>query len=156
VDERHAATRRPFTAKAFTFTSRKWGRDEASPVLLRASVGRRGDTGVLRRDDEDLLAAVLADFAELTGARAAPIAALVTRWGGGLPQYDVGHTAAVASIERSVASLPGLSVAGAALRGVGIPACIDTGRAAAARVIAYLNASARSAGRDGGTAAASV
>ena len=134
VGERHADGT-PFTAKAFTHTSVKWG---GAPVRLRASVGRVGETELLRRDDEDLLAAVRADLAELTGVTAPPVDWAVTRWGGGLPQYGVGHTAAVSAIERAVAEVPGLAVAGASFRGVGIPACVDSATAAAHRVAAHL------------------
>lgn len=140
VGERHREST-PFTAKAFTFTARKWGRDADQPVLLRASVGRFGEAELLRREDAELVAAVRADLAELTGVTAAPVDWRVTRWGGGLPQYGLEHTAAVARIERSVAELPGLAVAGAALHGVGIPACVDTAGAAAARVVAHLRES---------------
>ncbi|OLF18012.1 protoporphyrinogen oxidase [Actinophytocola xanthii] len=138
VGERHADGT-PFTAKAFTHTSVKWG---GGPVRLRASLGRVGETEVLRRDDEDLLTAVLADLAELTGVRARPVDWRLTRWGGGLPQYGVGHLAAVAAVERAVAEVPGLAVAGAALRGVGVPACVDTASAAADRVAGHLLAHA--------------
>ena len=134
IGERHADGT-PFTAKAFTHTSVKWG---GAPVRLRASVGRAGETELLRRDDGDLLAAVLADLREMTGVDAAPVDWTLTRWGGGLPQYGVGHTAAVAAIERAVADVPGLAVAGAAFRGVGIPACIDSATAAANRIAAHL------------------
>jgi protoporphyrinogen/coproporphyrinogen III oxidase len=134
VGERHADGT-PFTAKAFTHTSVKWG---GAPVRLRASIGRVGETELLRRDDADLLGAVRADLRELTGVDAEPAEWTLTRWGGGLPQYGVGHVAAVTGIERAVAEAPGLAVAGAALRGVGIPACIDGARAAADRVAAHL------------------
>jgi oxygen-dependent protoporphyrinogen oxidase len=115
----------PFTAKAFTFSSRKWAH-LAGPdhVLVRGSVGRYGEAEILRRDDADLVAAVRADLAELTGVTASPVDSVVTRWGGGLPQYGVGHLDLVATIERAVAELPGLAVAGAALHGVGLPACV--------------------------------
>ncbi|WP_433270453.1 protoporphyrinogen oxidase [Actinosynnema sp. CS-041913] len=133
----------PFTAKAFTFSSRKWAHlggpasgDE--PVLVRGSVGRHGEVEALRRDDGELVAAVRADLAELTGITAAPVDAVVTRWGGGLPQYGVGHLDVVKGIEDAVADVPGLAVAGATLHGVGIPACIATGDAAAARVAAHV------------------
>ena len=86
VGERHADGT-PFTAKAFTHTSVKWG---GAPVRLRASIGRVGETELLRRDDADLLAAVRADLRELTGVDAAPADWTLTRWGGGLPQYGVG------------------------------------------------------------------
>lgn len=128
----------PFTAKAFTFSSRKWAHLDGGPLLVRGSVGRFGDTAVLQRPDEDLVKAVRADLAELTGITATPIDTVVTRWGGGLPQYGVGHLDVVAGIERAVAEVPGLAVAGATLHGVGIPACVATADAAAARVAAHL------------------
>lgn len=135
--ERHADGT-PFTAKAFTYSSRKWAHLAGEPVLVRGSVGRHGDVGVLQRDDEDLVQAVRDDLRELTGVTAAPVDALVTRWGGGLPQYGVGHLDVVRGIEDAVAEVPGLAVAGATLHGVGIPACIATGDAAAARVAAHV------------------
>jgi oxygen-dependent protoporphyrinogen oxidase len=134
VGERHADGT-PFTAKAFTHTSVKWG---GTPVRLRASIGRVGETDLLRRDDADLLAAVLADLAELTGVTTAPVDWTVTRWGGGLPQYGVTHLRAVSAIERAVAATPGLAVAGASFGGVGIPACVDGARSAADRVVGDL------------------
>ena len=60
----------------------------------------------------------------------------VQRWGGGLPQYAPGHLDRVAAIEQDLPA--GLAVAGAALHGVGVPACIATARAAAERVAAAL------------------
>jgi oxygen-dependent protoporphyrinogen oxidase len=125
----------PFTAKAFTFTSRKWGGDR---TRLRASVGRVGEEHALQRDEDALLADVLADLTELSGVEAKPTAWTVTKWGGGLPQYGVGHAAAVAEIERAVERVPGLAVAGAVFRGVGIPACVRTATAAAERLAARL------------------
>jgi oxygen-dependent protoporphyrinogen oxidase len=134
VGERHRDGT-PFTAKAFTFTSRKWGGDR---TRLRASVGRVGEEHALQRDEDALLADVLADLAELSGVEAKPTAWTVTKWGGGLPQYGVGHSAAVAEIERAVERVPGLAVAGAVFRGVGIPACVRTATAAAERLAARL------------------
>jgi oxygen-dependent protoporphyrinogen oxidase len=128
--ERHADGK-PFSAKAFTFSSRKWTHLGAG--MLRASVGRFGDTGTLRRGDADLVAAVRADLAELTGITAQPVDTVVQRWGGGLPQYGVGHPERVRRIE---ATLPaGIAVAGAALHGVGVAPCIATATAAADRLM---------------------
>jgi len=134
VGERHRDGT-PFTAKAFTFTSRKWGGDR---VRLRASVGRVGEEHTLQRDADALLADVLADLTELSGVEAKPVAWTVTKWGGGVPQYGVGHTAVTAEIERAVEAVPGLAVTGASFRGVGIPACVDAATAAAVRVAAHL------------------
>jgi oxygen-dependent protoporphyrinogen oxidase len=52
------------------------------------------------------------------------------RWGGGLPQYLVGHPARVAAVRTAVGAVPGLAVAGAAYDGVGVPACIRGARTA--------------------------
>lgn len=134
VGERHRDGT-PFTAKAFTYTSRKWGGDR---VRMRASVGRVGEEHTLQRDEDALLTDVLADLAELSGIEAKPVAWTVTKWGGGLPQYGVGHAAAVAEIERAVAGVPGLAVAGATFRGVGIPACVRTATAAARQLSEHL------------------
>ena len=83
----------------------------------------------LQRDDAELVALVRRDLAALTGhRRATPVDALVTRWGGGLPQYAVGHVERVARIRAAVAAVPGLAVCGAAYDGVGIPACIASAR----------------------------
>jgi oxygen-dependent protoporphyrinogen oxidase len=67
------------------------------------------------------------------------VAQRVTRWGGALPQYNVGHLDRVQRIRAAVAAEPGLAVAGAAYDGVGIPACIATAKAAVAQVLSHLN-----------------
>jgi oxygen-dependent protoporphyrinogen oxidase len=125
-------------SKAMTFSSRKWQHVGESGVFLRASVGRYGSREELRLTDDALVDGVRADLADLTGITVEPQAAVVQRWGGGLPHYGVEHLARVARIERAVAEQPGLEVAGAVLHGVGIPACIGTGDAAARRLAAEL------------------
>jgi protoporphyrinogen/coproporphyrinogen III oxidase len=133
--------------KAVTFSTVKWphlakaAADAGSPVhIVRCSVGRSGDVAVLQRDDQDLAALAAAELAESIGITAAPVAHRITRWGGGLPQYNVGHLDRVARIRAAVAAQPGLAVAGAAYDGVGIPACIATARSAADQIIAHLAA----------------
>jgi oxygen-dependent protoporphyrinogen oxidase len=130
--------------KAVTFSTVKWPHLAAQaragePVhVVRCSVGRSGDVAVLQRDDQDLAALAAAELAGAIGVTAKSIAQRVTRWGGGLPQYNVGHLDRVAAIRAAVAAQPGLAVAGAAYDGVGIPACVATARSAAAQVTAYL------------------
>lgn len=133
--------------KAATFSTVKWphlakaAAEAGSPVhIVRCSVGRSGDVAVLQRDDKELAALAAAELAESIGITAAPVAHRVTRWGGGLPQYNVGHLDRVARIRAAVAAQPGLAVAGAAYDGVGIPACIATARSAADQIIAHLTA----------------
>lgn len=126
--------------KAVTLTSQKWPVDSGGRTLLRASVGRFGEPQALQLDDADLIRLVRRDLRLLTGIDAEPVDALVTRWGGGLPQYTVGHVERVARVRASIESVPGLAVCGAAFDGVGVPACIGSARAAADRVVASLAA----------------
>ncbi len=130
----------PLSAKAFTFSGRKWAHARSPELLLiRASLGRHGEARVLQRDDAELVDMVRADLAALTGITTLPVDTVVARWGGGLPQYAPGHLDAVAALEREVAGSAGLAVAGAALHGVGVPACIGTADAAARRIAVYLS-----------------
>jgi oxygen-dependent protoporphyrinogen oxidase len=127
--------------KAVTFSSVKWPhlRDRADGlVFVRCSVGRIGEEAILQRDDGELSALAAADLAAATGVRGAPADVVVTRWGGALPQYTVGHLDRVARIQASLAAQPGLAACGAAYAGVGIPACIGTARAAADQAMAGL------------------
>ncbi|NEY33731.1 protoporphyrinogen oxidase [Streptomyces sp. PRKS01-65] len=131
------------TIKASTFASRKWGwiaEEDPDLVVLRTSVGRYGETEILGRDDEDLVAVSRHDLKEATGLDAEPVAARVTRWTDGLPQYPVGHHARVARVREHVAALPGLAVCGAAYDGVGIPACIASAYAAVDQIHGDLRA----------------
>ncbi len=113
--------------KAVTFASRKWGRP--GPAVLRASVGRYGEEIDLQRDDDELVAVVLEELRAAVGPVPQVLDSRVTRWGGGLPQYAVGHLDVV---RRLRASLPGgLAVAGAAYDGVGVPAVAKSGQDAA-------------------------
>lgn len=138
ASERHADGT-PFAAKAFTFSARKWTHvGDVQPVLIRGSVGRFGEAATLQVDDAELIRRVRADLAELTGITVSPVDSVVMRWGGGLPQYGVGHLDLVDSIERAVAEVPGLAVAGATLHGVGVPACIATAERAAHKIVADL------------------
>ena len=121
--------------KAATFVTRKWqwAQDTAQGrEVLRFSVGRHGDARGLDWPDEQLVKAVLDEVRDLLGLTGDPRAATVTRWEQSLPQYRVGHRARVAEAREALPS--GLAVAGAAWDGVGIPACIASGRSAADRV----------------------
>jgi oxygen-dependent protoporphyrinogen oxidase len=135
VDER--------AVKAVTYSTVKWPhlvRARGGGLhLVRCSVGRTGEEALLQRDDEDLAALAAADLAAATGVTGKPEAARVTRWGGGLPQYTVGHLDRVRRIREGIAGLPGLAVCGAAFDGIGIPACIASAQLAASQVIGYLD-----------------
>ena len=129
--------------KAATYSTTKWGwleRASDGLVVMRTSLGRHREERDLQRDDADLIEVALADLGAVTGVAARPVDAVVTRWGGGLPQYAVGHLDRVRRVRAAVARQPGLSVGGAAYDGVGIPACVASGERAARDVLAGLAA----------------
>jgi oxygen-dependent protoporphyrinogen oxidase len=130
------------TVTACTWTSAKWPHlAGADAVWLRASVGRAGDDAALSHPDDALVAAVLRDLADLMGLRGRPTEARLTRWPRSLPQYRPGHLDRIQAVDDELASVtPALVVAGAALRGLGIPACIRQGAGATDRVLAALDA----------------
>ncbi|WP_427893917.1 protoporphyrinogen oxidase [Kribbella sp. GL6] len=130
------------TIKAATYSHAKWAWSAEAGgdlAVLRTSVGRLGEEYVLQRSDEELVRLAVADLGKAIGLRDV-VGSLVTRWGGGLPQYAVGHLDRVDRVEAAVAGVPGLAVCGAAYRGVGIAACVASGGKAATRVREHLDA----------------
>lgn len=127
------------TVKASTLSSHKWGwlaERAAGRTVVRASIGRAGETEVLLRPDDAVVDVALADLRAAYGSLPDVVDAHVQRWGGGLPQYDVGHLERVATAEASVAQVDGLELCGAAYHGVGVPAVIGTAETAAAALLA--------------------
>ncbi|OHV45146.1 protoporphyrinogen oxidase [Pseudofrankia sp. BMG5.36] len=123
------------TIKAATYLTSKWPHVSGGGPLrvVRASVGRAGADQDLRRSDVELAGVVAAEIAHAAGLPARPVASRVSRWGGALPQYLPGHLERVVMVRRALP--PGLAVAGAGYDGVGIPACIRSGEAAAVAVL---------------------
>jgi protoporphyrinogen/coproporphyrinogen III oxidase len=124
--------------KAATYSSNKWGwlaAGDPSKVVVRVSLGRHREEADLQRDDDEMAAVALADLRAATGIVGRPVDTRVSRWGGGLPQYTVGHPDRVAAVRAGVAALPGVAVCGAAYDGLGIPACIASADAAVTRVL---------------------
>lgn len=120
---------------AASWGSTKWAHwDDGRHVVVRASAGHRGDQRVTTMGDEEIVGALLSDLRRAAGIDAAPVGARVSRWTDGFHQYDVGHLDLVDRIDARLRADTGdrVRVAGAAYRGLGIPACIRQGRAAAA------------------------
>ena len=126
--------------KAATFSSHKWqwladACIDRGVVAVRASLGHADDVESLQRDDDELVHLAARDLAFVARlGRAAPVASRVTRWGGGLPRYAVGHVDRAERITAAVDEVPGLLLCGAAFDGVGIPACVARANAVATRV----------------------
>jgi protoporphyrinogen/coproporphyrinogen III oxidase len=144
--------RRAVKAATYSFAKWDWVREagDDNVLVMRCSLGRHREEHQLQKTDAELVDVALEDLADLIGLSVRPIDTHVQRWGGGLPQYAVGHLDRVATIRAEVGRLPGIAVCGAAYDGVGIPACIASGRRAAAEVTPVLPAPASTSSSAGG------
>jgi oxygen-dependent protoporphyrinogen oxidase len=126
------------TLLAATWSSTKFsGRAPASAVLIRSFLGGAHQEEVVNLSDNQLIASVQKELTPILGIRGKPIIARVFKWKKANPQYNVGHLDRVTAIEKGVAHYPGLFLAGAAYRGVGIPDCIEQGQSAAEKTIRF-------------------
>ena len=118
---------------ACTWSTTKWPALASSGmVMLRASSGRDGDDRAMELPDEEIVRRLHDELAKALDLKERPEASLVSRWPQGFPQYEVGHQARVDAIEAALGTdAPGVYVAGAAYRGLGIAACIEQARRAA-------------------------
>ena len=120
------------TLLAGTFSSVKYPhRAPEGHVLIRGFLGGMLNASILDEDDAGLIGRARAELREALGITAEPVLTRLHRWPASMPQYRVGHLARVETIERAAAALPGLTLAGAAYRGVGIADCVRSGEAAA-------------------------
>jgi oxygen-dependent protoporphyrinogen oxidase len=123
---------------ASSWSSSKWAHlADDSTTVVRVSSGRYGDDRVTKLDDESLVRTLVEEVAATTAIEGEPVDVMVRRWPQSFPQYEPGHLDRVAEIERLLAdALPQVVLAGAALRGIGVPACIRQGREAATELLA--------------------
>jgi oxygen-dependent protoporphyrinogen oxidase len=127
----------PVSIKASTFSSNKWGWLQArGRTVLRASLGRAGEP--LLYDDATMTELALADLQTILGTLPTPVASHVQRWGGGLPQYAVGHLEMLDRMTAELGQVRGLALAGATYRGVGIPAVIASAHTAVEKLFGDL------------------
>ena len=122
--------------RACTFVSNKFsGRVEDGYEVIRCFVGGIADEGVLDLSDDAIVATLREELRELVGITAAPEFAVVERWRRAMAQYTVGHNARWEEIQGLAAKVPGVYLAGNGYRGIGIPDCIEMGRAAGRAIV---------------------
>jgi oxygen-dependent protoporphyrinogen oxidase len=101
------------------------GRAPEGYALLTSFVGGATDPGALRKSPEELVAQVHGEIAPLLNIRNQALFSNVTIWPRALPQYNLGHTARLAALEKSRAQFPGLHFAGNYLNGPAIGSCVE-------------------------------
>jgi oxygen-dependent protoporphyrinogen oxidase len=121
---------------AASFGSQKWAHWRGGTgEVVRVSIGRDGRSPD-DLDDEAVVRHAVDELGRHTGVDVQPNAVRISRWPGAFPQYRPHHREWLARVD--AARPPGLVLAGASYDGIGIPACIDQGRRAAAAVVAHL------------------
>ena len=129
---------------AVSFGSNKWAHwaPADGSMVLRVSLGRDGvPTHDLVHEwtDERLVTRVVDEVSHHTGFTITPEVSRVSRWPDAFPQYRPGHGARIADIERRLAAAaPRVRLAGASVRGIGIPACVGQGETVAEAILAEL------------------
>lgn len=124
---------------AATWSSLKWPhRAPPEQTLVRCYLGGVGREQTLEAEDATMIRRVREALSQITGLAAEPIYGEVHRWSQGMPQYVLGHLDRVTAITTALSAYPGLFLAGAAYRGVGIPDCIRDGTETAQAVVRHL------------------
>ena len=124
---------------AATWVTSKWPhRAPDGHVLMRGFLGGGRDPRRLDADDAELVNLVVDELTDLMGITGTPLFTRLYRWTRQSPQYEVGHLQRVATIERQLASVPGMFVTGSGFRAIGIPDCIADGREVASKAAAFV------------------
>ena len=133
----------PSLLLACTFVDQKFPhRVPPNGRLIRAFFGGPAADRIARCNNDEIAAIARLELARILNANApvsgpaptpppAPVLTVVRRWPRSLPQYAVGHLERVAELESRIRALPGLTLLGNALHGVGLPDLIRAARLAA-------------------------
>jgi len=116
-----------------------------SHVLVRVIMGGAGRDDVPRRCYDELVATAVDAIDRAVGLRGAPDRTWVHRQPAAIPQYLMGHLGRVERIERRLAGLPGLCVAGNAYRGIAVGSIVADAEVVAERVLRAAAAAPRPA-----------
>lgn len=125
---------------ACSWASSKWAhlyREGDSPAIFRVSLGRHQADDIVSASDQALRETVLADLAATLDIHAPPTELRISRWPRSFPQYAPGHQQLVDEAQAQLAP-QGIFLAGAGYHGIGVPACIASGRRAGRQVLAAL------------------
>src|ERR1700680_1921139 len=96
-------------------------------ALLRCFIGGAHNEEILQAPDEEVVRIIRRELGEIIELTADPLFTRVYRWRGAMAQYGVGHLERLQRIEKLLQELPGLTLAGNAYRGIGVPDCVRSG-----------------------------
>ncbi|HEX3015829.1 MAG TPA: protoporphyrinogen oxidase [Desulfobacteria bacterium] len=123
---------------ALTYSSVKWDYrvPDATYVSIRTFVGGGRNQELALLPDEQLIDIAKRELAKIIGLRGEPVLARVNHWTEARPQYVLGHLDRIKFIDDKLAAAnPGIALAGASYRGIGVPDCINDGLKAVEQTI---------------------
>ena len=124
---------------ATSFASNKFaGRASDDQIVLRSFVGGDLNPQILDKSDREIESDVESALNTILGVRGEAVFKETVRWDKAMAQYHVGHLDLIDEIEHLAKNINGFALAGNGFRGVGIPACIRSGRMAAKTILSQL------------------
>jgi oxygen-dependent protoporphyrinogen oxidase len=129
---------------AATFVHNKFPhRAPEDRALLRCFFAGRNAEQVWQLADDRIIGIVRDELQQILGLQAEPLFARVYKWKSAMAQYGVGHLDRLDRIEKLRQKMPGLTLAGNAYRGIGVPDCVRSGRDAADSLLSVQPAETR-------------
>jgi oxygen-dependent protoporphyrinogen oxidase len=119
------------------------GRGPENHLLLRVMLGGAVDTAIGALSESELLRMTREELRRLFGIEETPIFEKIVVWPRAIPQYELGHLRRVAAIDRELDRLPGLYLAGNALRGISFSRSAVTGIEQGHRAVGWLSGTPR-------------
>jgi oxygen-dependent protoporphyrinogen oxidase len=124
---------------AATFVHNKFAhRAPADRALIRCFLGGTRDDGILQCSEDEILGIVHRELRDILGITSEPLFTRIYKWKRAMAQYGLGHGERVERIKKLVSQKPGLTLAGNAYSGIGVPDCVRSGSEAAAEILAQI------------------
>jgi oxygen-dependent protoporphyrinogen oxidase len=114
------------------------GRGPEGMVCFTSFAGGATDPKLCDLSDDEIRETICAEVARVLGITGKPVATNLHRHAHALPQYNLGHSQIVKSLEALTAAMPGLFLAGNYLSGPSIGACVEQADRTAEAVRVYL------------------
>jgi oxygen-dependent protoporphyrinogen oxidase len=114
------------------------GRAPQGMDCVTSFAGGATDPKFCELSDNEITETICSEVARVLGATGMPAATNLHRYARALPQYNLGHTETVKSLETLTAAIPGLFLAGNYLFGPSIGACVEQANQTAQAVRVYL------------------
>jgi oxygen-dependent protoporphyrinogen oxidase len=114
------------------------GRAPDGMVCFTSFAGGATDPKFCDLTEEEITETISGEVARVLGITGKPVATNLHRYARALPQYNLGHTQNIKSLEVLTVAMPGLFLAGNYLSGPSIGACVEQADRTAQAVRVYL------------------